>query len=101
MPRVDPGRPDSSYLLYKLLAAPENYSGADDPDPCATRYENLAVDPATCVPASADENERLRAWFLRGLPMPRTSSADAEPAWLTREELRAVQAWIQGGASCP
>jgi hypothetical protein len=101
MPRVDPGRPDNSYLMYKLLAAPENYRGADDPDPCATRYENLAVDEATCVPASADETERLRAWFLRGLPMPRTPSAAAEPAWLTREQLRGIQAWIQGGAGCP
>ena len=101
MPRVDPGRPDNSYLMYKLLAAPENYRGADDPDPCATRYENLAVDPTTCVPASADENERLRAWFLRGLPMPRTPSADAEPTWLSREQLRGIQAWIRGGASCP
>ena len=101
MPRVDPGRPDNSYLMYKLLAARENYRDATDPDPCATQYENLAVDPVTCVPASSEETDRLRAWFLRGLPMPRTPTADAEPAWLTREQLRGIQAWIHAGAGCP
>jgi hypothetical protein len=100
MPRIDPGRPENSYLLYKLVTAPENYwQGRDDPDLCATRH--LApVDRETCVPATQDENDRLRAWFLRGVPMPR-SIGDNPPSFLVRSELWGLESWIRDGAACP
>jgi hypothetical protein len=100
MPRVDPGRPDNSYLMYKLVTAPENYqTAAGDSDPCETSH--LApVDPEACVPASPEENERLRAWFLRGLAMPRPVSGSA-PRFLVKSELRRIESWIRSGASCP
>jgi hypothetical protein len=100
MPRIDRGRPDNSYLMYKLVTARENYRRTPEaPDLCATRHL-AAVDPETCVPATEDENERLRAWFLRGVGMPR-AVGDAEPSFLVRRELLGVESWIRSGAPCP
>jgi hypothetical protein len=100
MPLIDPGRPDNSYLMYKLVAAPENYRNSpNDPDLCGTRHL-AAVDPTRCVPATAEENERLRAWFLRGVAMPRAVE-DRAPNWLVRSELRSLESWIGSGAPCP
>jgi hypothetical protein len=100
MPRIDPGRPDNSYLMYKLVTAPENYrAAAADSELCETSH--LApVDPDACVPASPEENERLREWFLRGLAMPRPLG-DSEPRFLVKSELRRIESWIRSGASCP
>jgi hypothetical protein len=100
MPRVDPGRPDNSYLFYKLVVTPENYwESRDEPAVCETTHL-AAVDPNDCVLASAEENERLRAWFLPGLGMPRAIGV-GEPNWLVRSELRSVESWIRSGAPCP
>ncbi|HEX6764472.1 MAG TPA: hypothetical protein VF103_03320, partial [Polyangiaceae bacterium] len=100
MPRIDPGRPDNSYLMYKLVVSPENYfRQSDTPDLCRTSHR-AAVDPVACVPATADENERLRAWFLRGVGMPRAVEENP-PIWLVRSELRLVESWIRAGAPCP
>ena len=100
MPRIDPGRPDNSYLMYKLVTAPENYqAGTGDSDLCETSHL-AAVDPEACVPASPDENERLRAWFLRGVAMPR-ALGDAAPRFLVRSDLRRIESWIRSGAACP
>lgn len=101
MPRIDPGRPDNSYLMYKLIAAPENYRASDDdPDPCSTSH-NALVDPATCVPAAPEENERLAEWFLQGAAMPRALDGEAEPRFLLRDELLDIQSFIGAGAACP
>ena len=101
MPRIDPGRPDNSYLMYKLIAAPENYrEGDDDANRCGTAY-SAAVDPVHCVPASPEENERLGRWFLRGVAMPRALEGEAEPRFLVRSELFDLQSFIRGGAACP
>ena len=101
MPRIDPGRPDNSYLVYKLLVAPENYRESDDdPNRCGTSHR-AAVDPVHCVPASPEENERLAAWFLRGVPMPRALEGEAEPRFLVRNELLDLQSFIRSGAACP
>lgn len=101
MPRIDPGRPDNSYLVYKLIAAPENYRESEgNPDLCATRH-HAAVDPVSCVPAPADETERLAAWFLRGVAMPRLIEGESEPRFLVRGELEDIQSFIRSGAACP
>jgi hypothetical protein len=101
MPRIDPGRPDNSYLMYKLIAAPENYRASDDDsDRCSTSHR-AAVDPATCVPASPEENERLAEWFLQGVAMPRADDGEGEPVFLVRDELLDIQSFIRAGAACP
>jgi hypothetical protein len=105
MPRIDPGRPDNSYLMYKLIAARENFRESEggetgDADLCGTAYK-AAVDPVHCVPASPEENERLAAWFLRGVGMPRTIDGDREPRFLVRSELVGLQSFIGSGAACP
>ncbi|HEX6276155.1 MAG TPA: hypothetical protein VFZ53_24105 [Polyangiaceae bacterium] len=100
MPRIDRGRPENSYLMYKLVTQPENYwATRQSAELCATRHL-AAVDPQTCVPASADENERLRTWFLRGLGMPR-AVGDAEPSFLVRRDLYGIESFIRSGAPCP
>jgi hypothetical protein len=101
MPRIDPGRPDNSYLMYKLLAAPENYRfRATNPDLCGSRHR-APPDPVNCVPATADEVERLREWFLRGVAMPRPKDTEDEPSWLGRGDLLGIDSWIAAGAACP
>jgi len=100
MPRIDPGRPDNSYLMYKLVTAPENYwASRETPSLCRTRHL-AAVGLDTCVPATLDENERLRAWFLRGLAMPRAVGENS-PSFLVRSELESIESWIRAGAPCP
>jgi hypothetical protein len=105
MPRIDPGRPDNSYLIYKLLLAPENYwrSHGDpaEPDLCVSDHLLLPVaDDCVSVLATPEENERLQNWFLRGLGMPRPVE-DRDPTFLNREQLRDLEGWIRAGASFP
>jgi hypothetical protein len=97
MPLVDPGRPDNSYLLYKLLLSPGAYEPSDDSeDACTgTRYQ-AAVDPELCFAPPAAELERLSHWFVQGEPMP-----PGFPSFVRRREIRALQDFIDRGASCP
>ncbi len=102
MPRIDPGRPDNSYLIYKLLLAPENnWKPGNDHDPCGTNHLAPVSEDCVSVLASPEENERLREWFVRGVGMPRPTTPDAEPAFLDRGALRGLESWIRGGAGCP
>jgi hypothetical protein len=101
MPRIDPGRPDNSYLFYKLLLLPENYwAFHDEPDLCGTSHLAPVGEDCVSVLASAEENQRLQEWFLRGIGMPR-SVGEAEPRYLIRQELRGLESWIRAGARCP
>ena len=102
MPRIDPGRPDNSYLIYKLLLSPENYRySPGDPDPCGTSHPLLPVgEDCVSVLATPEENERLQSWFLRGVGMPRVRP-DSEPSYLVRRQLRGLESWIRAGAGCP
>ena len=101
MPRIDPGRPDNSYLIYKLLLSPENYRySPDDPDSCGSSHLSPVGDGCVSVLATPEENERLQNWFLRGVGMPRSVDG-AEPAFLTRELFLDLESWIRAGASCP
>jgi hypothetical protein len=95
MPIIDPGRPDNSYLLYKLIVRPENYrSSASDPDVCDSDYR-VAVDEG-CLPPSEAERKRLGEWFVLGEPMPLTEPDIA----LDRDRLQAIQRFIRAGADC-
>jgi hypothetical protein len=98
MPIIDPGRPDNSYLLYKLIRKPENFDTTDAAEIeglCQTRYQFGILPGDPCVPPPEDESTRLREWFVRNEPMP------LGPRRITRHELRRIQAWIVGGAKCP
>jgi hypothetical protein len=89
MPIIDPDRPENSYLMYKLLVRPEAYEpGASDD----------CVEPESCVPPDTEELERLRAWFVRGEPMP--ALAAGEESFIHHAALAALQAFIRDGATC-
>ncbi len=88
MPLIDPERPDNSYLLYKLLSRPEAYQPRD---------ENDCTESAPCVPPDPAELERMRAWFLRGEPMPAVGENESH---VFHAELTTIQAFIAAGARC-
>ena len=124
MPIVDPGQPANSYLVYKLLRGEFSYwLGPDDPGSCSSRY-TVGLGP-DCVPPPESELTRLREWFVRGAPMPPpgdvpsppsgsagapgsagaagaagASSVTATEGFVFRPELREIQRFIAGGASC-
>jgi hypothetical protein len=113
MPCVDRNRPESSYLLYKLiLADPVNCSGdvdrLDDAVVCGAPVTVTASDaaaPGPIDPWISDENwhppapgerTRLRA-RIKGLGMP--PLARVSHRWV-----QTVSAWIAAGAktgNCP
>jgi hypothetical protein len=94
MPRIDPGNPGNSYLMYKLLIHEGNY-------PRTTQSDDLARPWLGDLPAEAgapvDEIERMRSTFVVGGPMPVTGA-------LMPEQMRGVMTWIAYGAEvtdCP
>jgi hypothetical protein len=93
---VDPGSPENSYLMYKLLRKPENYAlGAGEP--CPVTF-HPPVSDASCLRPDDEELARLREWFVLGDPMPKDSAGSS--ASLSRDELVRVASWISGGAIC-
>jgi hypothetical protein len=95
MPRIDPGSPGNSYLIYKLLRNPKNFELADNPDVCVTAHRVPLAD-GQCLPPSEAESARLRDWFVRGQPMPLKQDLR-----YTRDQLVDLQRWIAAGANCP
>ncbi|HEX3850207.1 MAG TPA: Ig-like domain-containing protein [Polyangiaceae bacterium] len=100
---VDPGNPSNSYLMYKLLAKPDNYRlDASEPS-CVTGY-HAPVSDGNCQPVSDDEAVQLREWFMRGDPMPEnaTPAPGSAPsvASISHAGLLRINAWIATGASC-
>jgi hypothetical protein len=88
MPIIDPGRPDNSYLMYKLLIGTAPYELAPGAAcPAGERCE--APEPA--------EIARLRTWFVRGEPMPYLGEAEQ---FVHHDELRAIQTFIAEGDAC-
>ena len=84
MPIIDLGRPDNSYLMYKLLRNPANFSG--NPGVGCTTVHQVPLPAGECPEPSAAESERLASYFVRGVPMPYNDrSAD----------LRRLQRWIR------
>jgi hypothetical protein len=99
---VDPGNPANSYLMYKLLAKPENYRLAASEPGCLTGYA-APVSDGNCLPPSEDEAAALREWFVRGDPMPKNPSTFGSApivASITHADLLRIGAWIATGASC-
>jgi len=89
MPIVDPGRPENSYLMYKLLRNPSNFSGNPEVD-CTKSVHNVPLPSGTCPEPSAAESQRLASYFVRGLPMPYNDRS---------AELRPLQDWIRAAAT--
>jgi hypothetical protein len=89
MPIIDPGRPDNSYLVYKMIINRDSYG----PDPCGGSAYEVGLG-GQCVAGSVAEIDRLRDWFVRGEPMP--PAVDGSP--LEVADLRLVERWIVGGA---
>lgn len=91
MPLIAPASSGNSYLLYKLLVNERFPTGEPR---CATRYDlPLAAD---CAASFAAERERLRAWFVRGSPMPLTE--DGPGPRLSIADLATLERWISAGA---
>lgn len=89
MPVIDPGRPETSYLLYKLLRKSRNFENTAIG---CTSIHRVALPEGVCPQPSADESARLREWFVRGEPMPLAEN---------QADLRLIQRWIRSGAKCP
>jgi hypothetical protein len=93
MPRIDPMRPEHSYLLYKLVVNSENFRWSDGSRCRSTHWAPLSG--GACPEPSADERARLQDWFVLGDPMPPPGHSA-----LHREDLEAIQQWIRAGADC-
>lgn len=103
MARIDPGAPQGSFLLYKLLLHAENLA------PCHGECGPFSVLPGSndCVAPSEEERERLREWFVRGEPMPLQRGdpqagcgSEVVPRSLNCTSMRLLSRWIETGARC-
>lgn len=110
MPIIDPGQPANSYLVYKVLRGEfSHWLDPNEPGTCSSRYSvGLGLE---CVPPSTSELARLREWFVKGAPMPPATDApmpvgggagasSMREGLIFRPELREIQRFIAGGASC-
>lgn len=103
MPTIEPGSPEASYLVYKLLLSPENFAPCQGSS-CA--FEALPG-ARSCAPLPDEERERLAEWFVHGEGMPIVRNDGAEPGCLPADnraldcgEMRAITRFIQSGARC-
>ena len=94
---VDPGFPENSYLIYKLLRKSDNYR-LDMGESCPDQFHPPVSDGA-CIAPGEDELARLREWFVLGDPMPKDLAPGAG-ASLSRDALEQVVRWISAGAPC-
>ena len=93
MPRIDPGNPGTSYLLYKLLRNPGSFRDC-------TSLHRAAMPVRGCAGPSPAELDRLRDWSVPLDPMPPGSAS--LPGGLA--DLQLLQSFILGGAdtsACP
>ncbi len=100
MPRIEPGAPANSYLLYKVLLDPENYPLEGDAiGDCSSRYNVDWGGP--CPDPAPGELERFQSWFVLGQAMPRRNEEGESVGALDRDALHDLADWIAAGASCP
>ncbi|MBI5536848.1 MAG: hypothetical protein HY898_29270 [Deltaproteobacteria bacterium] len=88
MPRIDPGNPGNSYLLYKLIINELNYPSPGDPAASDPFWER-GLPPLE--PPSNEEIQRLRDSFVWMDPMPVGGR-------LLADDMRALVVWIAQGA---
>jgi hypothetical protein len=102
MPIIDPGHPENSYLMYKLLRNTDSFRTSKEPATvCVTNYQVGFGPDGLCPPPPPKENARLREWFVRGESMPLGLLLDdVDP----RARMLLLQRWIREGAQlqgCP
>lgn len=98
MPIVDPGRPENSYLLYKMLRKDESFwTSPQDSDTCQTIH-NVPFAQGACTLPSLAERDHMREWFVRGEAMPLVLNPSSIA--YGRDAVRGVQEWIRAGAVC-
>lgn len=98
MPIIDPGRPENSYLLYKMLRKDESFfTSPTDPDTCQTTHQ-VPFGTGDCTLPSVPERDRMREWFVRGEGMPLVLNPGA--SGYGRDSVRTIQEWIRAGAVC-
>src|SRR5450432_3922166 len=89
---VDPGSPENSFLMYKLLRKRQNYELGSDS--CSSPFHPPVLDGACMAPDDA-ELARLREWFVLGDPMPKDPAGSM--AALSHQQLVRVASWISAG----
>jgi len=90
MPIIDSGRPENSYLLYKLLIG-------------KWLNRELAAQPAAPFATDAlsqDAIDRARSWFIEFGAMP-PDDVGYPDGVSSLELMRNLQTWIRAGAMCP
>jgi len=92
MPIIDPGRPENSYLIYKLLIGEAFNRELND------RAD--ALDPMRTVPMTGEQISHARDWFIRFGPMP-PDEVGAPDGVSLFDMYSTLVAWIRAGASCP
>ena len=91
MPIIDPGRPENSYLIYKLLIS--RWLNRE----LGEAAESADAFSADALPTS--EIEEARAWFIGFGAMP--PDEVGYPNGVSPIELvRTIQGWIRAGAMC-
>lgn len=92
MPVIDQGRPENSYLIYKLLISEAfNRELNDRADPS---------DPMRAMPMTGDQIGHARDRFIRFGPMP-PDEVGAPDGVSLYDTYTTLAAWIRAGASCP
>jgi hypothetical protein len=94
---VDPGSPETSYLMYKLLRKPDNYRLGQN-ELCPAPFHPPVLDGA-CLPPSDAELGQLREWFVLGDPMPKDKD-NAPPSAVFRDDLVRIKNWISQDPTC-
>lgn len=89
MPVIWPGRPDTSYLVYKLLLGDTYGSEATA---CQTQYR-VPLAAGGCAAPTAAQRASLSEWFGHATPMPPAPLALGD-----LQELRTISGWIRAGA---
>jgi hypothetical protein len=92
MPIIDPGHPENSYLIYKLLVGEAFNRELND------RAD--ALDPMRAVPMTEEQISHARDWFIRFGPMPPDEVGVSDGVSLF-DTYSTLAAWIHAGASCP
>ena len=91
MPIIDSGRPENSYLIYKLLI------GRQFNDQLAERAN--PADPMSPTPLSDEQISHARDEFIRFGPMP--PDAVGYPSGVSPFDVyAALKGWIRAGAKC-
>jgi hypothetical protein len=92
MPVIDPGRPENSYLIYKLLIGSEfNRELAE---------RSVPGDPLAPIPLTPDQIMQARDYFVHFGPMP--PEGVRPPVVISLYETYVALAnWIRAGAACP